>query len=166
MPSVEQRLAALEQEVRLQRDHREIQHLITSYGPVVDTAEGPERARKVAELWTQDGSYDIGGMHRCDGHDEIAEVFAERHFEHVQSGICHVMGPAYITVDGDEAVAINYSVVFRTEGDKFFPWRVSANRWDVVRTNGRWRVKTRINRLMNGEPPARDMLRVIDQMVA
>jgi hypothetical protein len=163
---MEERLAALEAEVKAQRDHLEIQQLISSYGPVVDTADGPERAKKVAALWAEDGSYDIGGMHFCQGHDEIAAVFAERHFEQVKDGICHVMGLPYIRVDGDQAIALNYSTVFRPEGENFYPWRVAANRWDLVRIAGKWRVKTRVNRLMNGDMPARDMLRIIDQMVA
>ncbi|EQA99990.1 hypothetical protein FHS51_001155 [Sphingobium wenxiniae] len=166
MTSIEERLAALEQEVRLQRDHIEIRQLIASYGPLVDTSDRLERARNLAELWTEDGVYDIGGLGAYEGREAIAGAFETRHFSQVPEGICHVMGLPYVTVAGDEAVALNYSCVFQHEGeDRFFPWRISANRWDLVRRKARWMIRRRTNRLMTGDPDALAMLRHIDEMV-
>lgn len=80
MSTIEARLAALEQEVRVQRDRIEIQQIIASYGPLVDTSDSLERSRNLAEMWTEDGVYDIGGLASCQGRDAIARVFGMRHF--------------------------------------------------------------------------------------
>lgn len=166
MTTIEDRLAALERDVQLQRDHLEIRQVIASYGPMVDTADRLERSRKLAELWIEDGVYDIGGLGAYEGREAIAGAFQERHFGQVPEGICHVMGLPHVTVTGDEAVALNYSCVFRHEGEeRFYPWRVSANRWDMVRQTGKWLIKRRTNRLMTGDPDALAMLRHIDSTV-
>lgn len=166
MPSIEDRLAALEREVHLQRDHIEIRQVIASYGPLVDTSDRIERSRNLAKLWTEDGIYDIGGVGSCQGREAIAAVFGERHFGQVPEGVCHVMGLPYVRLSGDEAVALNYSCVFRPDGEeRFFPWRISANRWDMVRQDGKWMIAKRTNRLMTGDPDALAMLRHIDEMV-
>lgn len=167
MGTIEQRLAELEAQVRLQQDHIEIRQVIASYGPLVDTSDRIERSRKLAELWVEDGTYDIGAVGLCEGREAIAQVFAERHFGQVPEGVCHVMGLPYVTVDGDTAVALNYSCVMRPDGEeRFFAWRVSANRWDLVRRDGKWLIARRTNRLMTGDPDALAMLCHIDAMVA
>jgi len=84
----------------------------------------------------------------------------------VPEGVCHVMGLPFITVTGDEASALNYSCVMRPDGDaRFFPWRVSANHWELVRQQGRWWIRRRTNRLMTGDPQALALLRSIDTMM-
>jgi hypothetical protein len=166
MASFEDRLSALEREAQWQRDHIEIRQLIASYGPLVDTADQQVRAQRLAELWLEDGEYDIGGVHPCKGRAAIAAVFEERHFDQVPEGVCHVMGLPFITVTGDEASALNYSCVMRPDGDaRFFPWRVSANHWELVRQQGRWWIRRRTNRLMTGDPQALTLLRSIDTMM-
>jgi len=165
MPTVEDRLGALEQEVQSLRDQAAIQQLILGYGPLVDTATTPDRARKVAELWTHNGTYDVGGMRFFAGREELSELCGEQHFQQAAQGICHVMGAPVVTVTGDEAVALNYSSVFCHDGEgDFFAWRISANRWDIVRSEGRWEVARRVNRPMNGNPEALSLLRQIDNM--
>jgi len=165
MSAIETRLTALEQEVQSLRDQAAIQQLILGYGPLVDTATTPDRARKVAELWTEDGTYDVGGMRFFAGREELSELCGEQHFQQAAQGICHVMGAPVVTVTGDEAVAFNYSCVFCHDGaGNFFAWRVSANRWDIVRREGRWEVARRVNRPMNGNPEALSLLRQIDNM--
>ena len=49
-------------------------------------------------------------------------------------------------------------MLFRS-GDNFRTWRVGANRWEFVRTADGWRVKQRINRVLNGDAEARELLR-------
>jgi len=165
MPAMEDRLAALEQQVQDLTDLAAIQKLILGYGPLVDTATDSDRARKVAELWTEDGTYDVGGMRSFAGREELAELCGEQHFQQAAQGISHVMGAPVVTVTGDEAVALNYSCVFCHDGKgDFFAWRVSANRWDLVRRDGRWEVGRRVNRPMNGHPEALSLLRLIDNM--
>jgi hypothetical protein len=171
--SLETRLAALERDVALQRDHIAVRQVIASYGPKVDTSDRIERARLLAELWTEDGVYDIGGVARFEGRTAIAQAFESQHFGQVPEGVCHVFGLPYVKVDGDQATALNYSVVMRPddtrgdEGQRFFPWRVSMNRWQLVRCgDGRWRVRHRLNRLMQGHAETLAALRDIDALAA
>jgi hypothetical protein len=161
------RLAALEAEVARLRDHQEVCRVIASYGPLVDTTSTAQRAAQLACLWHEDGIYDIGAVGAMQGREAIAEVFAQRHFDMVPSGVCHVMGLPHVRIDGDRAVALNYSCVFRPEGEeRFYAWRVSANRWELRRVAGIWRIDRRSNRLMNGDPDARALLDDIDGPIA
>ena len=56
-------------------------------------------------------------------------------------------------------MATCYSRVYRHGDDGYWVWRVSANRWELVRTPDGWRVKRRVNRTLNGQPDARNILR-------
>ena len=161
------RLAALEAEVARLRDHQEICQVIASYGPLVDTTSTAQRAAQLACLWNEDGIYDIGAVGAMQGREAIAEVFAQQHFDMVPTGVCHVMGLPHVRIDGDRAVALNYSCVFRPEGEeRFYAWRVSANRWELQRVAGIWRIARRSNRLMNGDPDARALFADIDAPIA
>ena len=167
MDNLEQRMAALEAEVRRLRDHHDINQMIVSYGPRADTANDIERTEMLADMWVEDGLYDVGGYFRPKGHKELAQSYEGFHFDLVKNGVCHVMMPPYIRIDGDRAVALNYSCVFRREGEeRFYVWRASANRWELVRTADGWKIETRINRPMTGDPEALAMMRGIDQLVA
>lgn len=167
MGTIEQRLEKLEREAAVQRDHIEVRQLIASYGPKVDTTDRVERTHLLAQLWTEDGVYDVGGVARFEGREAIAQAFVGRHAEQVDEGICHVMGLPYVRIDGDSALALNYSMVMRPDGaERFYPWRISMNRWDMVRQDGKWLIRNRINRLMTGEAETRAVLRDIDAMAA
>src|SRR3546814_3251698 len=116
MASSEDRLAALEREVALQRDHLEVRQLIASYGPLVATSDRLERSRMLAELWVEDGVYDIGGVGERKGQEEIARAFEERHFAQVQEGVGHVMVLQQVQVDGECATEIKYFYVYWLDG--------------------------------------------------
>jgi len=165
MTSIETRLAAMESELQRQQDYLAIAQLIASYGPLVDTSDRLERSRNLAMLWTEDGIYDIGGVGEFKGREAIAHLFAAGHFEQVLEGVCHIMGLPCISIAGDGAEALNYTCVMRHDGSgDFYPWRVSANRWQLLRQGGKWRVSRRTNRLMTGNPDALAMLASIDGM--
>jgi hypothetical protein len=70
-----------------------------------------------------------------------------------------VIGLPHIVLDGDTAVATSYSRLYRRDGDNFRVWRVGANRWEFVRTADGWRVKNRVNRVLNGGEEPRALLR-------
>ena len=78
----------------------------------------------------------------------------ELHRRFVSTGSAHTLRPARIWLDGDVAVAINYSVVFIHDEGRWIAERVAANRWDLTRTAGGWRVRRRVNRLLDGGPEA------------
>ena len=73
-------------------------------------------------------------------------------------GCAHLLGPIAIELDGDRAVACGHSVVFRNGTTGFEVWRVSANRWELVRTDDGWRVERRLNAPLDGSEAARALL--------
>ena len=56
------RIEALESRLRWLEDEREIRHLVTGYGPLVDAGAADE----VAALWTEDGVYDVAEVDLVD----------------------------------------------------------------------------------------------------
>jgi uncharacterized protein (TIGR02246 family) len=132
-------------------DVEAITQVVAAYGPAVDRGD----ADAVAGLFTEDGWYDVAGR-RYEGRAAIAEmVRSSAHQGLLDQGAAHVMGLPRVDVDGDRAVAVNHSVV-HVAGQV---WRVAANRWELVRTAAGWQVAARTNRLLDGSPEARDLLR-------
>jgi len=148
-PTPEARLQALE-------DREAIRDLIARYGPLADSGD----AAGVAALWTEDGSYAVGGMTEAKGRAAIAALIEGQMHQSLMAGGCaHVLGPVAIDLDGDTATARGHSVVFRADGEGgWTPFRVSANRWSLARTPEGWRVTRRENALLDGSEAARALL--------
>lgn len=136
-------------------DRAEIADLIASYGPLADTGDG----EALAQLWVEEGEYEIGGFGSIKGHADLAAMLeSETHRDLMERGCAHVLSPHTITLSGDQATAIGYSIVMRKAGETYEPWRVSANRWFLVRTSDGWRVKRRENTTLDGSIDARSLL--------
>ncbi len=166
------RLTRLERRVRELEDTAEIQRLIATYGPLVDGGD----AEAVAALWEPDGVYDVDtGV--LTGHDEIAAMVRSRpHQRLIATGCAHVIGPALVTVHGDEATATCYSQLLLHDdpgnaapetgtgtGESARPGgfrvlRVTANHWHLRRGPHGWRVHRRTNRLLDGGPASPTLL--------
>ena len=165
MADIEARLKALEARVHELEDQVQLYQIMSAYGPLVDSGD----AEATSALWTEDGIYDWGGgssgvkqgaAGAAFNRAEIADmVRGEYHQAIIKGGSGHVIGLPHITVDGDAAVAISYSRLYRHDGDNFRIWRVGANRWEFVRTPEGWRVKRRINRVLTGDEEPRALLR-------
>ena len=140
-----------ESRIRRLEDIEAIRNLIASYGPMADSGD----AEGVAALWSENGSYDVGGFGVSTGRQAIAALITgETHKGLMAQGCAHVMSPHHITLDGAKAVATGYSTVFRKNGEAYEAWRVSANRWELARqSDGSWLVDLRINRPVDGSPP-------------
>jgi len=148
LPELAQRLRRVEDELALYR-------LIAAYGPAVDAGDG-ERA---ASLWCEDGDYVVGGLDAWHGQQEIAGMVAgQMHQSLILAGAAHVMGLPQIELDGDRAVAVTYSRLYLREGEGFRVARVSVNRWEFERASDGWRIRRRINRLLDGSASARQLL--------
>jgi len=148
-------LAGIEARLRALEDREEIRALIAAYGPLADAGE----ADAVAALWTSEGVYGVGGMGEARGREAIAGLIdGPVHRELMAQGCAHLLGPVAIDLDGDRAVARGHSVVFRHGDDGFAVHRVSANRWELVRTPQGWRVSRRDNALLDGGEAARRLL--------
>jgi SnoaL-like domain len=152
----DERVSLLEERLRKVEDQLEIMRLLSSYGPSVDSGS----SREAAELWTDDGAYDVGGMHRAEGHDRIADLYDSDHHQWlIHQGSAHLTEMPRVTVDGDRAEAVGYSAVLLREGDRWMVWRASANHWTLQRTEAGWRVETRYNRVLDGSDESHRVLR-------
>jgi hypothetical protein len=136
-------------EIRLLRleDEAAIRRVILSYGPAADSG----LSRIAADLWLEDGEYDWdanGKPHQ--GSASVGSMLqGDTHRQLMSEGVAHFGGPLLLEVNGDTAMAINYSLVMRSEDNRFYLWRVSAVRWDLERWGSKWRVRRRTNRLLD-----------------
>jgi len=141
---------------RLQRieDERAIERLIASYGPLVDAGE----ADATAQLWATDGTYDVEGWPMRGRDDVAAMVRSDAHQGLIGRGCCHFLGPAVVTVDGDDAVAVCESILVVHRGEGFTIWRAGANHFRLRRIDGRWQIVARTTRTLDGKAEARELL--------
>jgi len=157
---LEDQIADLARRVQALEDQVAIYQLIATYGPAVDS----QSAQAVGELWSEDGVYDPSGVHTYAGRAAVEGlVYREPHLSYLQAGCAHVLSLPRVAVDGDTAVAVNHSRVYLRDGTSWRLERVSANRWELERADGAWRVRRRTNRLLDGDPAARELLRPPDQ---
>jgi hypothetical protein len=147
------RLAALEARVQELTDTLAVMRVIASYSPSVDGG-----AADVAGLiWTEDSSYDSDHADEpLVGRAPIVEL-AER-IGGLTMGAAHFFNLPLVTVHGDHAVVTAVSNTYHQEGDRYVVARVSANRWELERIDGTWQIRSRVNRLLDGSPEARDLL--------
>lgn len=140
-------MADRSERLRRLEDKEAIRNLIASYGPLADSGASQE----LAQLWTDDGEYDVGGYGTARGRDDIAALIeSETHQELMRMGCAHILSPHAIRVDEEEATAAGYSVVWRRKDGAMEPWRVSWNVWQFVRRGSEWFVRRRINRPVGG----------------
>jgi hypothetical protein len=150
----DERLAELERRFRLIEDERAIERLIASYGPLVDAGEADAASR----LWATDGTYDVEGWPMRSRDDVAAMVFSDEHQGLIGSGACHFLGPAVVTVDADDAVAVCESILVTHRGEGFSVWRAGANHFRLRRIDGRWQIVARTTRSLDGKAEARELL--------
>lgn len=158
----EARLLELERRLQRAEDQLEIQNLLMSYGPLVDSAT----AEPAGALWVEGGGYSFtlpdGGTKRLAAPDEIAGMYGwPGHLDLVNTGCAHMTATPKITVDGDDAQAVGYSVVILKEGDRWFLWRAAVNHWTLRRTADGWRIAERFNRALDGSPESHATMRKV-----
>lgn len=148
--------AELHRRVLRLEDEAAIRRLVMTYGPAADAG----MASLAGDLWLEDGEYDwdAHGVPFQGSAEVAAMLSADFHQGLMLEGVAHFGGPLLVSVDGDVAVALNYSVVMRREDERFYLWRVSAVRWDLERRDGSWRVRRRANRLLDAEGEGRRLL--------
>ena len=137
----------LEARLRRLEDQMEILQLIAAYGPVADSGSG-----EVAErMWLADGWYD-SGMGRFESAAAVRDMLNtyDVHLELMAGGCAHVTTVPLIDLRGDVASAYCHGQLLRRKDDGFEVWKTSAVRWELVRTDAGWRIKSRENRLLDG----------------
>lgn len=152
---LEATVRSLEKRVGELEDRLAIYQLMFTYGPAADSGS----AKAAASLWTTDGVYDVADTGKLTGHAELEAMYeGASHQALIKKGASHLTASPHVVVSGDTAVATCYSFVFAHEDGAYKVWRVSSNRWELVRESGRWRIKRRSNRLLNGAAEARALL--------
>lgn len=143
-------------EERIQRleDRAEIADLIARFGPIVDSGNG----EKLTELWADDGEYRVGDEYTFVGGEIARLTDLETHQAYLARGCSHILTAPDITINGDQAYAVNHSVVLIRAGEGWVADRVSANQWEMKRTVQGWRVVRRSNALLDGSEAARALL--------
>jgi hypothetical protein len=155
MANVEARLAALEARVHQLEDQVAIYQILSTYGAAADGVS--EKA--MTELWTEDAIYDAQ-LVAFDSRRKILDMLTgEMHQHIIHNGAAHVIGMPTVRIEGDTAVATCIARLYRKDGDNFRAWRVTACRWDLVRTAKGWRIKKRVNKVLDGAEDARVLLR-------
>ena len=150
-------LEALEARLRRVEDELAIRQLILTYGPAADAG----LAAFAASLWSEDGIYDWDGNGEpYVGRGAVdAMLSTDAHLGLIGRGAAHFAGPPLISLDGDTATALTYSLIMRRDDSgRFFLWRVSAARWDLERTGEGWKVQRRTNRLLDETGAGRALL--------
>jgi len=160
----------LEERVRLIEDRFAIYDLIARHPPSADTGAG----EFVASVWAEDGVFDRGAeFPRPSGRAAIAAGSSNpEHHRAIQQGIAHFAGLPYVRIEGDRAVAISYLQILVPDrkgpvfevpnhgsSQGFHVHRLSANRWEFVRTKKGWKISRRTLRPLDGTAEARDILK-------
>lgn len=64
------------------------------------------------------------------------------------SGLMHICTSPVIVIEADTASATNYTELISLEGNGYRTRRIVANRWDLRREDGRWKITRRTIRPM------------------
>ena len=162
LASVESRIAETERRLAAAEDELAILRILGSYSPRVDSGD----AEGVAQLWTEDGVYDVD-TGRLDGHDGLIEmVRGDAHQGLIAHGCGHVPSLPVVLLDGDTAVATGYTqlVVRSSRPGRYTVLRVTASRWELERRgpvdapDRGWRVVVRTARAMTDDGEGRQLL--------
>jgi SnoaL-like domain len=159
----------LEERIQTIEDRLQIYNLIASHPPSADTGD----SEHIAASWVDDGEFDRGAnLASPRGREMIAkQVKSPEHQAAIAGGLAHFTGLPHVAIDGDTAVVTSYLqiVVPQTEGNAvevpnhgrskgFRIHRMTANRWQLVRTAQGWKIKHRTLRQLDGSQAARDIL--------
>ncbi|MEZ0383073.1 nuclear transport factor 2 family protein [Mycobacterium sp. pW045] len=153
----EQRLADLERRLQRIEDERAIERMIGCYGPLVDAGD----ADATAALWCDDGVYDVENWVMQGRNDIAAMVRSPGHQNLIHGGCVHFLGPAVVTVHGDDAVAVCDSTLLVRHENGYRVARGGANYFHLSRapeSPWRWQIVTRITRRLDGSAESRALL--------
>ena len=144
MDDLRQQVAALARRVQALEDELAIHRQIVRYGFAVDTGD----ADGAAALFTQDAVYDVDGPLLMEGRDGVRAMVRGPRHQAMLPRCAHQIGPAVVEVHGDRATAVGYSRVYVRREAGIETYRVSFNRWELVKENGAWRIARRTTRIL------------------
>ncbi|MGV0699393.1 nuclear transport factor 2 family protein [Mycolicibacter sinensis] len=151
----DQRLADLERRLQRIEDERAIERMIACYGPLVDAGD----AGATAALWSDDGVYDVEDWLMQGRNDIAAMVRSSGHQNLINRGCVHFLGPAVVTVHGDDAVAVCASTLLVKRETGYQVARGGANYFHLRRkSEASWQIVKRITRRLDGSAESRALL--------
>jgi hypothetical protein len=160
---------SLEKRLRAIEDRLAIYNLIASHPISADTAAKPY----IQSIFMEEGVLDLGGGKIATGNENISSMTQRpAHHDAIKAGLAHFAGLPYVRIDGDRAVVTSYLQIVtpnRTADEVEVPGhgssrgyrihRIGANRWELARTKGGWKIERRAFRSLDGTDPALDLLR-------
>lgn len=154
--STEERMAQLESRLAHVEDQLALYQSVSAYGPAVDSLQ----SQMAAELWTEDGVYDIGDpQFDAEGREAIQALFdADYHRELVATGCAHMMTLPHIKIVGNRALGLGYHRLFTADKEGYQLLRLSVSRWEWTRTAEGWKTTRRVHRLLNDDDAGRLLL--------
>jgi len=154
------RIAAIEARLARVEDELAIHRLLATYGPLADAGN----AHDAADLWVEEGVYDPSGAYRAEGRAARETISTnEMHQALIHRGSMHMTAPVQVTLDGDTASAVGYSLLALKDGETFALLRASINRWTLRRTDAGWRIVERINHVLDGSPRSHELLETVSR---
>jgi hypothetical protein len=148
MATVEERLQAVE-------DRLEIYNVISAYGPAVDGCN----LEAMGQVYAEHGVYDVRDFRYMDGLSEIRDMMnGHGHRSLTGNGAAHVGTLPHVELDGDRAIATNYSIILGRDGEgepKML--RLNISRIYLSRGSDGWRIDRRIISPLDGRQSSRDL---------
>jgi hypothetical protein len=151
MTDLEQTVASLVERIERLEDELAIHKVIVRYGLGVDIGEGDH----AASVFTPDGVYDVD-VGRLNGRAAVAAMVRGARHQAMVGHCAHQMGPLVIErQSGGWAAVTGYSRVYLHTAAGTHVYRVSLNRWELVKEGGEWLVGRRTTRVLgHDEAPA------------
>ena len=154
----------LAQRVRALEDKLDILQLIMSYPLALDSGADTH----CRSVWAETGTFDrgssdpaehSGGYQGAYGVETIIEELNGPALQQARAGgLAHLMTAPHVVIHRDDAVATNYNQLVEHGDNGFHTTRVTANRWELVRQQGKWLIPRRILRLLTGAREAQQLL--------
>jgi SnoaL-like domain len=170
-PSVEDRLQAIE-------DRLEIYNLIASHSPIADSFSH----ELMLAMFTPDGTIEVGQRPAIRIHDRLGAddpVRRDAMRDAAKMGLAHLGSLPYIKLGKNTAVAFSYvgmtvrdptaetiSVPAHGDGPGHRLFLLAANRWDLVRSDGSWKLSRRKGAFCDGSDALGELARgVLDAVL-
>jgi ketosteroid isomerase-like protein len=145
MASIEERLQAVE-------DRLEIYNVISAYGPAVDGCN----LEAMGRVYAEHGVYDVRDYRYMDGLAEIRDMMnGVGHRTLTGSGAAHVGTLPHVELDGDRAIATNYSIILGRKAGEPVMLRLNISRIYLSRGPDGWRIDRRIIDPLDGRESSR-----------
>ncbi len=147
-------MATLEERLQAVEDRLEIYNVISAYGPAVDGCD----VEGMARVYAEQGIYDVRDFAYMDGLAAIqAMMNGKGHRGLVGNGAAHVGTLPHVELDGDRAIATNYSIILGRRHGEPVILRLNISRIYLSRGPNGWRIDRRIIDPLDGRESSRDL---------